>query len=254
MPEPPVPGVHPVVPAFGSAAGDYERGRPEYPEEVGTVLARELPLGPGVRVCDLAAGTGKFTRMLVATGCDVIAIEPIEGMRDQLARVLPGVEVLDGTAESIPLDDGSMDAVTVAQAFHWFDTPAALAEIHRILRPHGGLALVWNIRDESVPWVAEMSRIIDWRNRTASRYQSVDWEAEVGASGLFGPLHLREMVWEQSLTRDQLESRIRSISYIAAMPAAEADGLVARVLALVDGFPEPFPLPYRTHVHWCHRR
>jgi SAM-dependent methyltransferase len=248
------PGVHPVVPAFGPAAAEYERGRPEYPAEVGTTLARELRLGPGTRVCDLGAGTGKFTRTLVALGCDVVAVEPVAGMREQLDRLLVDVEVLDGTAESIPLPDGSVDSVTVAQAFHWFDLPVAFAEIHRVLRDDGGLALVWNMRDESVPWVAEMSRIIEWKNRDAARYQTIDWAAEVAASGRFGRLHHHELAWDQLITRDRLEDRVRSISYIAASLPADADRMVAEVLGLVDGRPEPFPFPYRTHVFWCHRR
>lgn len=245
--------LHPVVSAFGDAAAEYERGRPGYPPEVGDLLRSELGLGPGVRVCDLAAGTGKFTRLLLELGCDVVAVEPVDGMRRQLAAVLPDVEVLDGTAERIPLGDGSVAAVTVAQAFHWFDVQVALAEIHRVLGEGGGLALVWNMRDESEPWVAEMSRIIDWQKRTASRYQTVDWKAEVAASQRFAPVERRDLRWDQPMTRALLEDRVRSISYIAASSPTEQDRLVARVLALVDAAGEPFPMPYRTHIYWCRR-
>jgi hypothetical protein len=110
------------------------------------------------------------------------------------------------------------------------------------------------MRDESVPWVEEMSRVIEWRDRDVSRYQTVDWPAEVAASGRFGPLDHHELGWDQLITRAQLDDRIRSISYIAASPPAEADAMVARVLRLVENRSEPFPLPYRTHVYWCHRR
>ena len=109
-------------------------------------------------------------------------------MRRELEQAVPGVEVLDGTAESIPLPDASVDVVTVAQAFHWFDAPVALDEIARVLRPGGGLAILWNERDESTPWVAEMSRIIRWHERTVSRYQHVAWAEIVAASGRFTPL------------------------------------------------------------------
>jgi SAM-dependent methyltransferase len=246
--------LHPVVPAFGLAAEEYERGRPEYPEEVGEILAEQLGLGPGALACDLAAGTGKLTRLLVDLECGVVAVEPVEGMRAELARVLPEVDIRAGAAEAIPIDDASVDAVTVGQAFHWFDAPVALAEVHRVLKPAGGLAMVWNMRDEDTPWVAEMSRIIDWPKRTASRYQTVDWPAEVAASGRFTPLEHAEIDWEQSMTRRLLDDRVRSISYIAAAPPAERDRLAGEVLALVDDLEEPFPMPYRTHVYWCHRR
>ena len=117
-----------------------------------------------------------------------MAVEPIAAMRAELARTTPEAEILEGTAESIPLPDASVDVVTVAQAFHWFDAPLALAEIARVLRPGGGLAILWNERDESTAWVAEMSRLIRWHERTVSRYQHVDWAAVVAATGRYTPL------------------------------------------------------------------
>ncbi|MGH9245269.1 MAG: class I SAM-dependent methyltransferase [Acidimicrobiales bacterium] len=131
----------PVVVGFGRVAGDHERARPGYPPEIAEQLVSAFEIASGTRVCDLAAGTGKFTRLLTALGADVVAVEPVVGMRDELARALPDVETLAGTAEDIPLPDESVDAVTVAQAFHWFDAQRALAEIARILRPQGGIAL-----------------------------------------------------------------------------------------------------------------
>jgi SAM-dependent methyltransferase len=245
--------LHPAVPAFGRAAAEYERGRPTYPPAVAELLAQELGLGQGTRVCDLAAGTGKFTRLLLETGCDVIAVEPVDGMRDQLAQLLPGVEAVDGRAEAMGLPSGAVDAVTVAQAFHWFDAPAALSEIHRVLRPDGGLALVWNVRDEATPWVARLTEIIGWYKHPASRYQSVDWAAEITESGRFGPVGRTSLPWAQEMTRDVLRDRMRSISYIAALDAAEQDRIIGRILDLVSGFDEKFELPYRTEVYWCRR-
>ena len=130
---------------FTVGADAYERGRPSYPPEAITLLTAELELGPGRRVLDLGAGTGKMTALLAATGADVVAIEPVAAMRERLVARLPGVEALEGTAEAIPLPRGSVDAVVVAQSFHWFEAPVALAEIARVLRPHGGLALVWGV-------------------------------------------------------------------------------------------------------------
>src|SRR5690606_25154234 len=124
---------------FGRGAEAYESARPSYPPDAVGEIATVCDVGPGRRVLDLAAGTGKLTRLLVPTGAEVVAVEPVAEMRAVLSAVLPGVEALDGTAEAIPLPDASVDAVTVAQAFHWFDPPVALAEIARVLRPGGTL-------------------------------------------------------------------------------------------------------------------
>jgi ubiquinone/menaquinone biosynthesis C-methylase UbiE len=236
---------------FEAGAAAYELARPGYPDEAVAVLVAMLGIAAGVRVLDLAAGTGKLTRRLLELGASVVAIEPVAGMRRELQQAIPGVEVLDGTAEAIPLPDASVDVVSVAQAFHWFDAPEALTEIARVLRPGGGLAILWNERDESTPWVAEMSRIIRWHERTVSRYQHLDWTEIVAASGRFTPLQEEATRWEQPMTRDLLADRVRSISYIAAMPEPERERHAADVVALVNRLPEPFPLPYRCRVQWA---
>jgi ubiquinone/menaquinone biosynthesis C-methylase UbiE len=237
---------------FGSGAASYEAARPGYPDEALATLVEQLGIGPGTRVCDLAAGTGKLTRRLLELDADVIAVEPVDGMREQLADAVPGVEAVTGTAEAIPLPDASVDVVTVAQAFHWFDAPRALRDIARVLRPGGGLAILWNERDESTPWVAEMSRLIRWHERTVSRYQHVDWAEIVTGAGCFTPLLEARVRWEQPMTRELLAERVRSISYIAAMPVAEREKLAADVVGIVARKPEPFPLPYLCRVQWAH--
>ncbi len=236
---------------FHAGAAAYEAARPGYPDEAVAVLADRIGIGPATEVLDLAAGTGKLTRRLLELGASVVAVEPVPGMREQLAEVLPELEVLDGAAESIPVADASADVVTVAQAFHWFDAPRALEEVARVLRPGGRLVLLWNERDETTPWVAEMSRIIRWHERTVSRYQHVDWAAVVEASGRFTALEEREVGWSHPLTRDLLADRVRSISYVAVMPAPERERLAAEVVGLVTRLPEPFPLPYRCRVQWA---
>lgn len=236
--------------AFGPAAGDYERARPSYPAQAIAVLRRELGIGPGTRVCDLAAGTGKLTRLLAGTGADVVAVEPVPGMREQLRATSPDVEVLDGTAESIPLPDASVEAVTVAQAFHWFTFDVALAEIRRVLRPGGGLAIVFNNRDERTPWVARWNDAIQWHTRVIARYQDTDWTELLGTHG-FASVGHDVIEWNQPMTRELLAARVRSVSYIAEEPADVQQGFVDRVLALVDGFDEPFDLPYRTLLWWA---
>jgi ubiquinone/menaquinone biosynthesis C-methylase UbiE len=238
---------------FGAGAAAYESARPGYPDPAIALLADAVGIGGETEVCDLAAGTGKLTRRLLELGARVTAVEPIEAMRSQAEAAAPGATHLDGTAESIPLEDGSVDVVTVAQAFHWFDAPAALAEIARVLRTDGRLAILWNERDESTAWVAEMSRIIRWHERTVSRYQHTDWAEVVGASGHFTALHEQVFAWEQPLTRELLADRVRSISYIATMPTVERERHVSEVVALVARRSEPFPLPYLCRVQWCQR-
>ncbi len=237
-------GLDPGALGFDRAAADYEAARPGYPSEAIDRLAAEVGVGPGRRVCDLAAGTGKLTRMLVGTGAEIVAVEPVPGMRAQLAMVLPDVAVLAGTAEAIPLTDSSVDAVTVAQAFHWFDATAAMAEIRRVLTPDGGLAVLFNERDERRPWVAALSEVIGWHRQRVSWYQGTDWGRVTGADGEAA------FEWEEAMTRPKLDRRIRSISYVALMPPDRQSALVERALAVVDGMTEPFPMPYVTRMWW----
>lgn len=139
---------------YAAADEDYERARPSYPTRAVELLLAELGIAPESTVLDLGAGTGKFTRLLRPTGATLLALEPVSAMRRHLADAVPEARVLDGTAESIPLPDGSVDAIVAATAFHWFKGDDALEEIARVLRPGGGLGLVWNNPDEDADWVA----------------------------------------------------------------------------------------------------
>lgn len=142
--------------SFGAEADAYERGRPPYPPEAVAWLVAEHAR----TVVDLGAGTGKLTRALRAPGREVIAVEPSVGMREKFSEVLPDVRVMEGTGESIPLPDSSVDTLVCAQAWHWVDAERAVPEAARVLRPGGRLSLVWNSRDLSVPWVAELDGIL----------------------------------------------------------------------------------------------
>jgi SAM-dependent methyltransferase len=249
--------IHDVAAAgFSAGSGAYDRGRPSYPQEAVDLIVDELGIDRDTTVVDLAAGTGKLTALLVPTGANVVAVEPVAEMRETLARTIPEVEIHDGTAEHMAFPDGFAGAVTVAQAFHWFDPEDALSEIARVLEPGGGLAFLWNRRDESVPWVGEMSRILRWRERFPhiANYDRVDWAATVARSGLFTDLRHTAFRYDQDLDREGLADRVRSISYVAAMDESQREALVQQVLRLVADQPERFPLPYMTLVFWCSKR
>jgi SAM-dependent methyltransferase len=219
--------VHPIAAAgFGSAADAYERGRPEYPSAAIRWLARRVGLGPGVTVVDLAAGTGKLSRPLAATGARVIAIEPMEAMRSAIG---PGVEAVEGTAEAIPLPEGSSDLVTVGQAFHWFDGDAALAEIHRVLRAPGSLALLWNVRRMDDRIHTAIEDLIKPHCERLPRHRTVAWRDAFARTQLLGPLHEMHFPHELTLDAAGLAAQVASISGIAALPAAERSPILDRI-------------------------
>lgn len=239
--------------SFDRGAGDYEKGRPGYPEEALAHLAHVLGLHAGPRVLDLAAGTGKLTRQLVSTGAEVVAVEPVPGMRSVLARVVPEAEVLDGTAEAIPLPGGSVDGVTVGQAFHWFRGREALREIHRVLRPGGGLAVIFNSRDLADPLSAAVDAIMTRYQGATPSHASGAWKVAFTESTLFGPLSHRRFALEQTLDVDGLVSRALSASYIAGLAAEERQRLAEEVRRLVPAGRDHVVLPYSTDVYWCRR-
>ncbi len=234
---------------FGRGADAYERGRPGYPPAAVQWLWSELGIGPGRTVLDVAAGTGKLTRELLASGATVIAVEPVAAMRAVLERVVPGARAHAGTAEALPVGDETVDAITAASAFHWFDGPAAAAEFHRALRPHGRLALLWNRRRLEQPIHRAVDEIIGpYRRRTPSHHRG-EWRAPLERSGLFAAAAEREVPLEQVLDADGFVDRFSSISFVAALPDAERESVLRRLRAVAESAEQPLRLGYTTEVY-----
>jgi ubiquinone/menaquinone biosynthesis C-methylase UbiE len=229
----------------------YERARPDYPREAVGWLTEELDLCEGRTVLDLGAGTGKLTRQLVETGARAIAVEPGDAMRAELVRAVPGVEALRGSAEDIPLRDDSIDAVTVGQAFHWFRHEEALPEIHRVMRPGGGIALIWNSRDQEAPLQREINELLA-SLVSPDRAVAGDSSRALVESDLFASVEERRFRFSQELDADALAERIASFSFVAAAPAEERTRIDSRLRATVEKLGGRVEFPYVTDVYISH--
>lgn len=236
--------------SFDGAAPLYDAARPTYPDDA---LSWLLPASAR-RVLDLGAGTGKLTRLLVARGLDVVAVEPSPPMLAELRRTSPAVEVYEAPAEAIPLPDADVDAVLVAQAFHWFDPEPALCEIARVLRPGGRLGLVWNSYDDRVEWVARLAEDTANAARRSLRELRVPELPE-----LYGAAEIREFGHVQRLTRGGLRDLVQTHSGFLVRDEADRTDLLAGVDRLLAEHPdlagqEEVDLPYATLAWRADRR
>jgi len=244
---------------FSAVAHTYAHNRPDYPAALLPWLRGQLPAAQDALAVDLGAGTGKFTAILTQTGAAVVAVEPVAAMRAQLRERLPAIEVRDGSASTIPLPSGSADLLTCAQAFHWFATEAALAEIHRVLKPAGRLALVWNVPDESVDWVAAIIDIITSYEGDAPRFRNGDWR-KAFSGGHFAAPELTTFAHTQAgSAQEVIVNRFLSTSFIAALPEAEKAAVAQRLHTLAATHPalrgrDTIAFPYRTEAYLCRRR
>jgi SAM-dependent methyltransferase len=248
-----VTGVHRSAQRFGAVAREYERARPGYPPAAVAEVVRALGLAPGVIVADVAAGTGKLTRLLVESGATVIAVEPVAGMREQLASSVTGVDVRDGTAEALPFADGELDAITVAQAAHWF-APTAAAELARTLRSGGAIAAVYNVRDRAqrVHDVIsiERERIADGApNRATGR-----WRLPFDRCPVLEPAGTSSHPWSAPFSHAQVLDQVRSLAPVAAVDDADRQRVLAAVAAALATEPDPVELRYQTEVSVWHQR
>jgi SAM-dependent methyltransferase len=238
-------GLHPLARQFASVADAYERGRPEYAPAVIGALAAELRLVPGDPVLDLAAGTGKLTRALVAFGLDVVAVEPQAELREKLIELIGAERVHDGVAEAIPIPDASIAAVTVADAFHWFDRARALCEIRRVLRPNGSLAVISTVPDWSgASWAHELGSLVASTRPEHPHFDGPPWQESVRAAAGWGePWEIR-VTTERPADPDRIVDHLASMSWIAGMPDRERVDTIEQVrkLVLCGETPKQFPL------------
>ncbi len=234
--------------SFGGAASVYERARPDYPELVVDWL---LPSG-APRVVDLGAGTGKLTRLIAARDIRVTAVDPSPEMLEQLRRALPNVPALPGTAEQIPLDDDSVDAVLVGQAWHWVDVERASTEVARVLKPGGRLGLVWNHRDERVDWVRELTEIV---SAGADHGGSDPSDPRFGPE--FGQIEYFVTEWSSPMTAAGLLELVASRSYFIVASQPEQRAITDAIRDLLERHPQlagrdRFELPYVTYASRAH--
>lgn len=243
---------------FSTQAVTYAQGRPDYPRQLTGWLADTLHIDALSSVIDLGAGTGKFTRLLSTLAPTLIAVEPVAAMGAQLTKLLPDVRLVNGTAESIPLPAASADAVVCAQAFHWFSTEAALAEIHRVLKPDGRLGLVRNVRDESVDWVAAITDIITPYEGDTPRFHTGRWREAFTGEYFSEPEMTCFPYSHVGSPQEVIMDRFLSVSFIAALPEASKAVVAAQLQALIDTHPslkgrDTVAFPYQTQAYVCHR-
>lgn len=247
---------HTAAEGYGQSAEVYARGRPGFPPAALEWLKEDLGLGPGKIALEIGAGTGKFTRLLIQTRADVMAVEPVAAMLAQLAADQPEVRVVRATAQDLPLADASVDAVICAQSFHWFATSAALAEMRRVLKPDGSLGLIWNVRDQSVDWVAQMTRIMAPFEGDAPRYDNCEWRTVFPAPG-FEPLQKKSVAHAHTGSAERvIVDRVASVSFIAALEESARSKVLDEIRTLIANMPElaggnAVSMPYVTEMHWA---
>jgi ubiquinone/menaquinone biosynthesis C-methylase UbiE len=241
------------------AAEQYERARPGYAAEAIAFIGAKLGLNSTKRVLDVGAGTGKLTRQIAALGVDVVAVEPLEGMSQVFERTTANVPLLIGSAEALPLPDASVDAVVAGQAWHWFDSSRALAEVSRVLRPAGGIALFWNEYDEAARWVSEYAKI---RSRAAERaggprqsHTEEEWRKAFASRGEWSDLRRDAFPHAVEVTRQTFVERVLSSSVFAVQSEGERLATRAEILELLERTvphgSDVISVPYITEVFWA---
>ena len=253
------PDIHSIARAFQQAADSYEHGRAEYPAAAARALLAALKIQSASCVLEVGAGTGKFTRLLKELHTNVIITEPMTAMLAKLSVAVPATRAVVATAQSLPFPARSVDAVIAAQCFHWFATPTALAELHRVLRPGAGFGLIWNIMDKRVDWVRQLYTCFEHHKGDIPQYREGHWKQAFTSTCGFAPLQQQSFDYQDRMTPARLVDRIVSISFIAALPSCERAQVAAAVRHLAATHPElrgkaEFELPYQTDIYWTARQ
>lgn len=244
---------------FGAEAAVYERARPSYPADAVDWMLAGMEAPRAGRTVDLAAGTGKLTRLLNDRVTRVVAVEPVAGMRGVLCARGHKGPVLAAAAEQLPFADASLDLVTVAQAFHWFEHDRAIEELRRALRVRGRLAMIWNARDRSTAWVDAVWSIMDRVEKRAPWRDHENWRdrAFTNMPG-FSELTVAEFRHEQRATPDDVVARIASVSHVAVLGDDERRAVLDEVRSILSDHPATkgqaeVAIPYRADAMWCER-
>jgi len=242
-----------------SCAENYHKGRPSYPKEAFTHLRNILGIRKEKTVIDLAAGTGKLTECLLETKAHIIAVEPMEEMREVFRSLFPHIDLLDGKAESIPLQEASADTVLVGTAFHWFEGTKALAEIARVLKSKGGLGLIWNVFDDNVGWVKQLYTLRDKyaENHVPTRHDFQEWKKAFKKEPvLFSPLQHRTISFSYLGNVQRIIERMLSSSVIAPLPLYKHEVIVQEIcrsmgISQAEAKEKELLIPYRTEIYWA---
>ncbi|HEV2997509.1 MAG TPA: class I SAM-dependent methyltransferase [Solirubrobacteraceae bacterium] len=236
--------LHPLAERFATVAGAYERGRPGYPPAVAGAIAAELGVPPGAPVLDLGAGTGKLTRVLLGAGLDVVGVEPHGSLREVLAAGVGPERVREGLAEAIPLPDGSVAAVTVGDAFHWFKAAEALGEIRRVLRPGGGLAVLATIPDwREASWAHEVGTLMESMRPEHPFFDGTPWREAVRAAGAWSEPREVRVSTSRPTDLERTLDFIASMSWVAAMSEEERAEMLGKIRALIEAGETPAEMP-----------
>jgi SAM-dependent methyltransferase len=252
--------IHSTAMGYQTSSDTYEKGRPAYTEEAVFGLAERLRLKPESQIIELGAGTGKFTRILAEKFPNIVAFEPVAAMREKFAEVLPSVKVLEGAGEKISASDTSADAVIVANAFHWFDSDAALKEIHRVLKPGGSLGLIWNIDGVfTSDWGQQIDAWLDELEGDTPQYKTGKWKDAFQSTNLFSPLNEHRFSSKRSTTHSEVIDRVISISFIASLTEPRRNEFQRKIESWLSTHPdskskEVLEVSFDTKIYWCFKK
>ena len=230
---------------FARETDRFHRARPPYHQDI---VRRTVNRFRAKTLVELGAGTGIFTRQLIDLGQPVVAIEPVYSMRDTLSKTVPEADIRVGSAEQIPLDSDTVDCVVAAQSFHWFNYRQALDEIHRVLRIGGHLVTIWNVADESVPWVNELENLVDRYRNGHPRYRDMAWRRAINSDSRYGAIDELRVENMVPTSPDGVVELVLSIGVISSLSQEKQDQIIQEVHRIVSAEGDSFLFPYQCQL------